>query len=131
MAEWTSEQRLKGMAYANRLDVLALKAPDPHTEHITHELAREIRKRFTYSPELRKKELMVHIRKHDGNGGISIPELMAATGYEKNVVYTLVRDLETSDVIKRQATVRPVGRGRPGQVRLFLTNKAIFSVSKT
>ena len=132
MAEWTSEQRLKGINYANKLDLFAMKAPDPQTEHATHELAREIRKRFTWSIELRKREIMVHVRKQNDFGGISINELIEATGYKKDILYPLATELESEHVIELRAVtpIGPRGRGRPA-IRLFLAGNGNFSVRKT
>lgn len=120
MAEWSTRQRLKGLDLVNKIDLLASEAPTVHLENDLHRLCYEIRKRFTHSPELRKKEILMHIRKHNGNGGISIDELIVATGYEKNVLYAVVKELESDAVAERRATMRPAGAGRPGQIRWFL-----------
>lgn len=131
MPELTTEERLKGLEYANKLSLLAAEAPDLHTENATHEFAKMVQKRFTYSFELRKREILTHLKKRM-DVGLSIAELIEATGYEKNTIYALAEDLEKEKRARFQR-IRPAGSG-PGRpaVRLFyVPNEANFSAQKS
>lgn len=126
------EKRRLGLGFADRLSMLAADAPDVATEHAVHELARTIRKRFTYSRDLRKKEIVTHLRRADGRGGMSVAELVEGTGYHKDVIYDLTKELETEGLVELRPTpsTRDDGRGRPA-FRYFTIQRAIFSARKS
>lgn len=113
------EQRKLGLAYADKLSMIAADAPDVYTEHAVHELAKVIRKRFSYSRELRKKEILTHLKRHSEQGGMSVAELVEATGYNKNRVYESMDEL----VDEGKAEVRwfppPGDRGGRPSARYF------------
>jgi hypothetical protein len=125
------EKRRLGLEFANRLDELAADAaPDAKTEHDVHELARLIRKRFTYSKELRKREILTHLKRHDDHGGMSIAELIEKSGYQKDMVYELVRDLEADGKVELRKFDPPGSKGGRPAVRYFATTIG-FSVVKS
>lgn len=126
------EKRRLGLEFANKLSMLAAEAPDVFSELAVHELAKTIRKRFTYSKDLRKKEIMTWLKRRSEHGGMSTTELTEETGYHKDVIYELTKELESEGLVE----LRPVqssrddGRGRPA-IRYFASSRAIFSVRKS
>lgn len=126
------EKRRLGLDFANKLSMLAAEAPDVFTEHAVHELAKMIRKRFTYSKDLRKREIVTHLRRYDERGGMSIADLIEGTGYHKDVIYDLTKELESEGHVELRSvpSSRDDGRGRPA-VRYFTVRTAIFSARKS
>ncbi len=118
-----TSQRQAGLDFANRLSLLAGSAPDTATEKAVHSLADEVRKRYTYSKELRKREIIFHIQRATDTGGLSHRELIERTRYRKDDVYALVDLLAEEGRIEfRSVTPGGAGRGRPA-VRLFTTRR--------
>lgn len=124
------EKRRLGLDFANRLKMLAADAPDVFTEKAVLDMARLIDKRFTYSKELRKKEILTHLKKSSANGGMSIGELIEETGYNKNRVYEAMDELESEGRAELRR-VQPAGdRGGRPSARYFAVTIG-FSQTKT
>lgn len=122
MPEIDSEKRKAGLAFADRLSEIAVEAPDLLSEKSVHDLAGTIRKRFTYSRELRKREILTQVRKRGSDVGCSVGELAGITGYNKDLVYDLSRELTSEGLIECRK-IPPAGRGpgRPTE-RIFPAN---------
>lgn len=114
------EKRRLGLDFANKLSMLAADSPDVATEIAVHDLAKQIRKRFTYSKDLRKREILTHLRRRSEQGGMSVTELIEETGYYKNRVYEALDELEQEGKAELRM-VPPAGDkgGRPS-ARFFV-----------
>lgn len=112
--ELTPKQRRRGLDFANKLSMLAADSPDVFTELAVHNLAKTIRKRFAFSKDLRKREILTHLRRCSDNGGMSAAELVDATGYYKNRVYEALDELASEGKAELRM-VPPAGDkgGRP------------------
>ena len=124
------EKRQRGLEFANRLDELAADhAPDVFTEHAVHELAKTIRKRFTYSKDLQKREIVGYLKKAEHAGGMSVNELIESTGYQKTLVYELIEMLEAEKRIEERKFDPPGSKGGRPAVRYFAVQVG-FSAQK-
>jgi predicted Rossmann fold nucleotide-binding protein DprA/Smf involved in DNA uptake len=125
MAGIEHDQRLAGFRFAEKLDLLAAEAPDVLTEKAVHQVAQRIRNRYAYTPRLRKAEIFARIRR----GAASIAELVDETGFHKDEVYELTKELEAEGQV-RFDRAPAIGRGRP-PIRIFAATIANFSPPKT
>ena len=125
-----SSVRLAALEFANRIDLIAAEAPDVHSEKAVHDVARTIRKRYTYSNELRKRELLTHLRRN-ADAGMSVGDLVEATAYSKDTIYPLINELIDAATIElRHITPAGKGAGRPW-ARYFPLENPIVSSKKS
>jgi hypothetical protein len=126
-----SQKRKAGLRFADRLSEIAVDAPDIHIEHSVHELAKSIRKRFTYSRELRMREILTHVRKGVEHGGTAVADLELATGYHRHLIQDLADELQQSGLIEfRLIPPAGSGPGRPHK-RLFPVETPNFGKQKS
>jgi hypothetical protein len=119
MPELSTEIRREGLAFAEKLTLLAVEAPDVTLERAVHSLAQKIRRRYGFSAELKKAEIVRIVRL---KGGASIKDIVAETGWHKDEVYSIVREMENEQPPRVECrTVHPAGGygGRP-RIVLFL-----------
>lgn len=124
------EKRRLGLDFANKLSMLAADSPDVFTELAVHDLAKQIRKRFTYSKDLRKREILTLIKRQAELGGMSIAEMIDATGYKKDMVYETVEELEAERRVELRKFDPPGSKGGRPAVRYFAISVS-FSAAKT
>lgn len=117
------ETRRAAMAFADMLQMLAAAAaPDVWAEKKTYALANTIRKQFTWSPELRKREIL-HLLGKQPAGGLSVAEIVEITGIKKTTVYNLTRELQAEGRIELRKFPPPGGMGGRPMIRLAAVKK--------
>lgn len=113
MAVLRHEDRLAIFEFAEKLSQLAADAPNLSCKRVAHKLAQRIRVFYGYTPNRRKAEIFARVC----NGAASIPELIEETGFHKDEVYQLTRELADEGRIKF-VKIASSGRGRPA-IRVF------------
>lgn len=121
MPDLTSEDRRKGLDFANKLAMLAAEeAPDVRVEKIAQRAVNQIRQIYGYSPRLKMAELIRLVKVTNGGGGVTHAELIQVTGWHKDEVYDLVKQLETEQPARIEVrAIRPAGRG-PGRPSVLI-----------
>jgi lipase chaperone LimK len=109
--ELTIRQRRRGLEFADRIAGLALEAPDDRTKQIIYSARNAIQKLYGFTREQKKAELVRLI----DLGAANITDLIQESGFSKNDVYELTRELATEKRI-REAVMMSIGGngvGRP------------------
>jgi hypothetical protein len=137
MPELTSEERRKGLEFANELTLLAAeRAPNVRLEKIVQRIAQQIRQICGFSPALKMAEIVRLAKVTNGGGGISHAELIELTGWHKDEIYELVKELEKESLPRiRVEGIKPAGSkgGRPAVLIFAIANakrdEAVLNIS--
>lgn len=92
MAEISQDERKAGLAVAVRIDDLALDAPDVFTESVLHAASHRLRRRFGYSLERKKIELLRRVKREPL--GVRVSDLKRELGFHIDDVLSIVKQLE-------------------------------------
>lgn len=106
--ELTPKQRRRGLDFAERMALLAAEAPDAETKSVAYKAVNEIRRKYGFSNEVKKKMILAHIR----NGASKIDDLIRETSFARDDIYEITRDLEQSSLV-RFDKIQLTGGGRP------------------
>jgi hypothetical protein len=107
--ELTAKQRRRGLEFADRLAELAAEAPDYETKQAAYKATNEIRKKYGFSTELKKKMILFYIEQ----GASKIDDLIRETSFDRDDVYSITRELETAKLVRFDKIQLTGSRGRP------------------
>lgn len=117
MSTFTDDERRKALNLANQVQDLAMDAPDEFAERVLHSAAHRLRRRYGYSRNLKKSEILRRVRKEPL--GVTIVDLKNELGFHKDDVYELVRELEKE--LKVQCRKSAPGGSKGGRPTLLVS----------
>jgi hypothetical protein len=94
MPELTPEDRRTALNFASALEFMAAGIPNDFVRKGAHRLIRQIRMRYRFSIVQKKDYIVKIVRVTNGGGGVSIADLIKATGWHKDEIYDLVKEIE-------------------------------------
>src|SRR4051812_43277257 len=108
MPELTHEDRRTALNCANALEFIASGIPNAFVRKRINRAVREIRMRYRFTTA-EKQDWIVKIL--NDLGGASIADLVEKTGWHRNEIFDMTRELENEKRIEARK-VSPAGRGR-------------------
>lgn len=128
MPELTPEDRRTALNFASALEFMAAGIPNAFVRKGANRLIHQIRVRYRFSPAEKKDYILKLVREL---GGASAADLVDRTGWHRDEVYGIARELEKEKRVRfeRVSPAGPKG-GRPA-VLIFIVESPSFAPPQT